>query len=503
MQQLTGMDASFLYLETPTMPMHISSLAIYDQSTAPGGKVRFKQIIDHTSERIKRLPILSKTLVTVPLGLDHPYWVSDGTFDPEFHIRHIALPKPGDWRQLCILISRLHARPLDRSRPLWEMYVIEGLDDVEGYPKGAFAIFTKMHHAAVDGASGMEIAATVNELTPDAPQSTEPYPIRVDSRPGTLELLARAQINTIKQPFRFISVARNTIPGVAKMVAGLRSGDLRRVTDLPRTRFNGKVSAYRVFDAVTFPLADIKAIKNSLEGVTVNDVAIAIVGGALRKYLDSKGELPDKSLAAMVPINVRSDSEKGTGGNVVSQMTVEICSHVDDPLERLKAVNAGTRSAKELTNAVGAKTMTDYTQFIPSTLTAQAARLSSRWGLMNQMKPLYNCIITNVPGPSVPLYNTGAKMLSNFGTGPVMDGVGLFQVISSYCGDFTISITSCREMMPDPAFYVACLKDSFDELKSACKVLSSKVPATKGERRGRPKARVKAKRKAKPRKKAV
>ena len=475
MQQLTGMDASFLYLETPTTPMHISSLAIYDQSTAPGGEVRFKQIIDHTSERIKRLPILSKTLLTVPMGLDHPYWVSDGTFDPEFHIRHIALPKPGDWRQFCILISRLHARPLDRSRPLWEMYVIEGLDGVEGYPKGAFAIFTKMHHAAVDGASGMEIAATVNELAPDSPQSSEPYPVQVDSKPSILELLARAQINTIKQPFRFISVARNTVPGVAKMVAGLRSGELRRVTDLPRTRFNGKVSAYRVFDAVTFPLADIKAIKNTLEGVTVNDVAIAIVGGALRKYLDSKGELPDKSLAAMVPINVRSDSEKGTGGNVVSQMTVEICSHVDEPLERLKAVNEGTRSAKELTNAVGAKTMTDYTQFIPSTLTAQAARLSSRWGLINQMKPLYNCTITNVPGPPIPLYNTGAKMLSNFGAGPVMDGVGLFQVISSYCGDFTISVTSCREMMPDPAFYISCLQDSFDGLKQACAIQPEKA----------------------------
>jgi len=370
------------------------------------------------------------------------------------------------------------------------MYVIEGLDEVEGYPKGAFAIFTKMHHAAVDGASGMEIAATINELAPDAPQSTDPYPVRVDSKPGILELLARAQINTIKQPFRFISVARNTIPGVAKMVAGLRSGDLRRVTDLPRTRFNGKVSAYRVFDAVTFSLADIKAIKNSLEGVTVNDVAIAIVGGALRKYLEAKGELPDKSLAAMVPINVRSDSEKGSGGNVVSQMTVEICSHVDDPLERLKAVNAGTRSAKELTNAVGAKTMTDYTQFIPSTLTAQAARLSSRWGLINQMKPLYNCTITNVPGPPIPLYNTGAKMLSNFGAGPVMDGVGLFQVISSYCGDFTISVTSCREMMPDPAFYVTCLQDSFDELKKACGKTEVKAPLLeKSAGRGRPKGK--------------
>jgi WS/DGAT/MGAT family acyltransferase len=165
MQQLTGLDASFLYLETANAPMHISGLAIYDQSSAPGGKVRFKEIIENTITRISGLPSLTRHLATVPLNLDHPWWVSDGNFDPEFHIRHIALPSPGDWRQLCIQISRLHARPLDRGRPLWELYVIEGLDALEGYPPGCFALFTKMHHAAVDGASGMDMTSAPMRLS--------------------------------------------------------------------------------------------------------------------------------------------------------------------------------------------------------------------------------------------------------------------------------------------------------------------------------------------------
>ncbi|MDJ0879970.1 MAG: wax ester/triacylglycerol synthase family O-acyltransferase [Halieaceae bacterium] len=467
MRQLTGLDASFLYLETPNAPMHISGLAIYDPSTAPDGAVRFKQIIDNTTRRIKRLPTMSQRLVTVPLGLDHPYWMADGTFDPEFHIRHLALPKPGDWRQLCILVSRIHARPLDRKRPLWELYVIEGLDNIEHLPKGSFAIFTKMHHAAVDGASGTEITAAMHDLAPDAHLDAEPYAVPVENEPTNAELLIRAQVNAVKQPFRFVSVARNTVPGFAQAYARLRKGELHRVASIPRTRFNGKVSPHRVFNAVHFPLDEIKGIKNAVPGATVNDVAITIVGGALRKYLLDKDELPPESLAAMAPINTRDTREKGTGGNVVSAMTVQVRSDIEDPVDRLKAVHAGTAEAKELSNAVGAKTMTDYTQFIPSTLTAQAARLASRWGLLNRLSPVYNCVITNVPGPQIPLYNTGARLVANYGTGPILDGMGLFHAITSYCGDFAISATSCRQIMPDPDFYRQCLLDSFKELKQA------------------------------------
>ena len=485
MLQLTGMDASFLYMETPNAPMHISGLYIYDQSTAPGGKVRFKEIIDNYDQRLQSLPPMTRRLLEVPMNLDHPYWISDGNYDPEFHIRHLALPKPGDWRQLCILVSRLHARPLDRNRPLWEAYVIEGLDNVEGIPKGSFAVFNKTHHAAIDGTSGMEMTAAIHDLSPDYIANRKQAVIEVDSKPSRIELVARAQFNNLKKPFHFLDVAMNTVPGLARTYAATRRGEFKSVKVVPRTRFNGKVSPHRVFDAVSFELATVKAIKNSVPGATVNDAAIAIVGGAMRKYLQHYDELPDDSMVAMAPVNVRS-SDDSSGGNVVSALTVQVRSDIEAPLERLQAVQEGTSNAKEMSQAIGAKVMTDYTQFIPSMLTAQAARMASRWGLLNRMKPLFNCVITNVPGPQVPLYSTGAKMIANYGTGPVLDGLGLFHVISSYCGEFTISATSCRDIMPDPSFYRQCLEESFAELAAAASKSSAKnSPKTKTKRKAR------------------
>ena len=478
MEQLSGLDASFLYLETANSPMHIGALAIYDPSTAPGGKVGFKQIMENTLKRADRVEMLNNVLMEVPLGLDHPYWRTDGAFDPEFHIRHIALPKPGDWRQLCIQVARLHARPLDRARPLWEFYIVEGLDNLEGFPPGCFALVTKMHHAAIDGASGVEINEVIHDLTPDYKTGEVPE-IKKERQLSGFELIWKAQINNIKTPFRFLDVARNTVPGFAKAVTALARGELTRVTDIPRTRFISNVSPHRVFDAVEFDLADIKKIKDAVEGVTVNDVALSICGGGLRKYLQSKDELPEESLVAMAPINIRTKDKLGTAGNQVSQMTVRVCSNIEDPLERLKAVNAGTATAKELTHAVGAKSMTDYAQFMPSTLSAAAARLSSRIGLANRIKPAYNCVITNVPGPQIPLYFTGAKLMASYGLGPAIDGMGLFHCIFSYSGRFNVGVSACREMMPDPAFYKECLQASFDELYAATVSSTNKAKSTK------------------------
>lgn len=467
MRQLSGLDASFLYIETPKMPMHISSLAIYDPSTASGGEVRFKQILENIKARVANIPSMTDRLVTVPFQLDHPYWKADGQFDSEFHIRHMALPAPGDWRQLCILVSRLHALPLDRSKPLWEMYIIGGLDKIEKMPKGCFAILTKVHHAAIDGHSGTEITAMTHDLTPDYQLPASPTIFKMDRDPSSVELLVKAQINNIRQPFRFLSVARNTMPGFRKALSGMRSGTLERVTEIPRTRFNAPVSRNRVFDAEFISFEDIRAIKNSCQPVTVNDVALSIVGGALRKYLQAKDELPEASMVAMAPINIRTKDKLGTAGNQISTMTVMLRSDIESPMERLFAVHEGTRHAKELNQAIGAKTMTDYSQFIPSALTASAARLASSWGVANRVRPIYNCVVTNVPGPQIPLYFTGAKMLASTGLGPAADGMGLFNVISTYQGRMSIGFTCCREMMPDPAFYSQCIRDAFEELKSA------------------------------------
>ncbi len=494
MQQLTGLDASFLYLETSNSPMHVGGLAIYDPRTASGGKVGFKQIMANVAARASRVPAMNNVLVEVPMRLDHPYWKSDGLFDPEFHIRHIALPKPGDWRQLCIQVARLHARPLDRSRPLWEFYIIEGLDNIEGFPKGCFALVSKMHHAAIDGASGVEVMGAIHDLSSEYPEQSSEN-VAKERTPSYGRLLWQTQLNNIKTPARIFEVAKNTIPGVAKAVTGLARGRLSRVTDIPRTRFNTNISPHRVFEAVEMRLSSIKAIKDAVgNGTTINDVAITICGGGLRKYLESKNELPQRSLAAMAPINVRTVDQQGTAGNQVSQMTVSIGSDIADPLERLSRVNEGTARAKQLTSAVGAKAMTDYSQFIPSTLAASAAKVYSRLGLANRVKPFYNCVITNVPGPQVPLYFTGARLMSNFALGPPIDGMGLFHGIMSYCGNFNIGVSACREMMPDPAFYAQCLREAYEELYEV--TVGAQVEFTKSE------TKIVAKKKSPPKKAA-
>lgn len=467
MRQLTGLDASFLYIETKNAPMHVGGLAIYDPRTAPGGKIRFKEILENINNRVQQVPIMTSHLKMVPFGVDHPYWVDGGVFDPEFHVRHLALPAPGDWRQLCILISRIHARPLDRKRPLWEIYIIEGLDNVEGYPKGCFASYSKMHHAAIDGASGVEISALLHDLEP-MPLAKSVAKIESGERsPRAMDLLLKAQINTLKMPFRLLKVVKASVPGVYTATKGVVSGHLKLIGNAPRTRFNTTVSPYRVFSAIKVEFEAIRAIKNSFRPVTVNDVALTIVGGALRKYLKFHDELPESSLLAMAPINVRSKDKLGNTGNEVSKMNVKLRTDIADAAERLLAVYESTRNAKELSSAVGAKTMTDYSQFIPSTVTASAARLASSFGLANRFNMGFNCVVTNVPGPPVPLYNTGAQMLGNFFSGPVQDGVGLFHAITSYCGELTISFTACREMIPDPDFYQQCLQESFDDLFSA------------------------------------
>jgi diacylglycerol O-acyltransferase len=470
MQQLSGLDASFLYFETANAPMHVGGLLIYDQSTAPGGAVRFKDILKFYEERMHRARSFRQKVVRVPLNLDHPYWVEDSDFDLEFHLRHIALPKPGDWRQLCIQVARLNSRALDHARPLWEAYVIEGLDNIPGLPKGSYAVLSKIHHAAIDGVSGAEMSAAVHDLEPVVDIVKAEREWKGEREPTSVELITRAHLNNLRKPFNLAKVMTQSVPALARVGAGLATRKLRPPRlpgQVPRTRFNGKVSPHRVFEGRRFDLAEIRAIKNSVENATVNDVVLTICGGALRKYLESKRELPDTSMVAMAPISVRSDDQRGHAGNQVSGMLVSLHTEIADPRARLIAVHDGTIHSKELTNAVGARLMTDYTQFIPSSTAGLAARLYTRWGLANAITPMFNCVITNVPGPQVPLYSVGARLVGHFGLGPILDGMGLIMPVFSYCGGISISITSCREMVPDPEFFAQCIQDSFDDVKRA------------------------------------
>lgn len=473
MQQLTGQDASFLYFETANAPMHIGSVAIYDPSTTGREVQGFKDILQYTKERLHLARCFRQRIVTVPFGLDHPWWIEDPNFDLEYHIRHVALPKPGDWRQLCILTARLIARPLNRNHPLWEYYVVEGLDNVEGLPSGCYAIITKIHHAAIDGMSGSEMTAALHDLEPiPGPVPTPNQPWVPDRFPTDGELMLRAGFNNSASPLRLAQLMRDTVPAVARVARGLRDKELTPPTapsEVPRTRFNKAVSPHRVVDGVDFALDDFKTIKNAVPDATINDAVLAVVGGAMRKYLAHHDELPDNPLIAMAPVSVRSDNDKKAMGNQVAAMMVSLGSDKEDPLDRLAACHDSAVASKKLTNALGAELMTDYSQFIPASTAGMAARMWTRMQLANNVAAPFNCVVTNVPGPQFPLYSAGAQLVRQIGYGPVLDGMGLIHPVFSYCGRISIAFTSCRQMMPDPATYAQCLQESFDELFEAAK----------------------------------
>jgi diacylglycerol O-acyltransferase / wax synthase len=493
MEQLSGQDASFVYFETQNTPMHIGSVGIYDPSTAPGGKVRFKEILAHIESRLDGARSFRQKLVRVPFDLDHPYWIEDPDFDIEYHVRHIALPAPGDWRQLCIQVARLHSRALDLSKPLWEFWIVEGLDNIEGLPKGCFALVSKVHHAAIDGMSGVEMSAAVHDLEPISTHRPKPSDWKPENKPPLGELLFRSWLNSIRQPLRFAETFAKTVPGMARLAREVSGGDvsLSGARMAPKTIFNTTVGPHRVWDAVALPLADIRAIKDSLPGATVNDAILTVIGGGLRHYLLSRDGLPKETLTAMAPISVRAEGEKAALGNLVSAMVVGLGTHIANPAERLAYIHHEAKNSKAMTNAVGARTLTDYSQLIPSGLAGLGARLYTRLGVANAHAPVFNCVATNVPGSRVPLYFAGAKMLKMMGFGPVFDGMGLINAIYSYADDIAIGFTSDRSMMPDPANYAAALRQSFAELRKATVEASAKPEraATSKSARRRPNAK--------------
>ncbi|MBI1261728.1 MAG: wax ester/triacylglycerol synthase family O-acyltransferase [Rhizobiales bacterium] len=463
------MDASFVSLERPNAPMHIGNILIYDPSTAPNGFVRFKDILEFIRPRLALSKTMRQRLVKVPFSIDYPYWIEDPDFDLEYHIRHIALPKPGDWRQLCIQAARLFSRPLDMTRPPWEITVIEGLDNVEGVPKGSYAMVSKVHHAAIDGMSGIDMMNVLHTLTADPRYDGKPDRWKSERLPSQVGLFARGYVRGLLNPVRQLDAVRKMAPGAFRAAKGFVKGEfeLSPLLNTPRTRFNGTISSARVVEGRSFPLAGIKAIRSLSEGCKVNDVMLAIVGGALNKYLTEYDDLPDTSMTAMAPISVRAEQEKNTMGNQVSAMVVPLGSHIADATERLAYVHEQTIKSKAMTNAIGAREMTEVSKVSPNFYVSMAARLYSSLGIANRIKPMFNTVVTNVPGPPIPIYSAGAKAQNIFGLLCLLDGMGLGHVVQSYVDKSTITFTACRDMLPDPEYYAECLQASYDDLAKA------------------------------------
>jgi diacylglycerol O-acyltransferase len=467
MQQLSAQDAQFLYIETGNNLTHVMGVNIYDPSTAPAGKVRFKDIIEHVEERVGSSPVFRRRLMRLPYDFDHPYWVEDEFFDVEHHMFHGRLPEPGDWRQFCIHLARHFSRPMDMNRPLWDMYVIEGLDRIKGIPKGSYAIATRVHHAAIDGASAMHFFNALSDIDPEGTPAIElpEWPEVSGQTPSAVSVLNRALASNIQSPVKMAGTLLRFSPAIFNTITKSLFSEGGKSRKVPLTRFNQSVSPHKMFDATVFSLADMKQIKDSVEGATINDVVLAVCCGALRSYLEHHEELPDDPLVAIAPVNARrggGGAEKA--GNKISAMSVELPTNIADPIERLLTITDTTRQTKAAKSGISARLMTDLTQHVPAVTMAGVARLVTGGRFTSK---LCNLFISNVPGPQQALYMNGARMLHTFGLAPLADGMGLFIATPSYNGEMTFNIISAREIMPDIEFFRECLEQSFDELLEA------------------------------------
>jgi diacylglycerol O-acyltransferase / wax synthase len=504
MQQLTGIDNSFLSMETAKQFGHVASLTIYDLTDWSGrnGETSFYESIMNTvAERIHLLPFMRRKLVSVPLGLDHPYWINDTDFDLEFHVRNLGLPAPGTDEQLSEQVARLAARPLDRARPLWELYIIDGLSGNRS------AMFTKIHHATIDGVQGVEVLTTLLDTDPQGRQIPPPRGrFRGEQAPSTAELMTRTAVTYSMHPFRAAKILTEAVqsssglaksataeltrvavrplmglPIIGKLAKNLSElrGDaeqfpLLNARPAPKTPFNRSITSHRRYAFTSLSLADAKLVKSTF-GTTINDVVLAISSAALRKYLLESDALPSESLVAMVPVSVRSGSEKDAYSNQVSAMLAQLASNIADPLERLKAINASMKEAKGMAEAIPANLLTDLSQFAPPALAARASRLMTRTGVVNRINPPFNLIISNVPGPTQQLYTSGARLDHFYPVSTIIDGQGMNITVQSYRGFLDFGVISCRELVPDPTIITTYLGEALAELVTLVGVQTSQA----------------------------
>ncbi len=468
MRQLTGLDSSFLRMETPTTYGHVASLAIFDPATAPH-PVGYEEIRALIESRLHLVPPFRRRLVDVPLGIDHPYWIEDPDFDLGYHLRHIAVPPPGDRGQLAELAVRIAARHLDRTRPLWEMYIIEGLEG------GHIAQLTKIHHSCIDGVAGAEILGVLLDVEPE-PVPTPPPSTQWqwEREPSQREMFARGLLGAMTQPRVGMRIARNSVPALGSIMRNfaLNAPGIKRRDDVlsrpavqaPRTAFNGVITSHRRFAFGSLPISSVKTVKNAF-GATVNDVVMAMCAGALRRWLIDHDALPDLPLLAMVPVSVRDDSESGAGGNRVSAMVAVLPTDAADPRDRLAAMQGEMAVAKHEHGALPASLLQDFAQFTPPSVLGTASRVIARARLMDRVNLPFNVIISNVPGPQFPLYMSGARMQGIYPISTIVDGVGLNMTLMSYNGNLDFGLVADRDMVPDVWSLIDYLGEELDVLE--------------------------------------
>ncbi|TMK40402.1 MAG: wax ester/triacylglycerol synthase family O-acyltransferase [Actinobacteria bacterium] len=481
MRQLTSLDAQFLALETARQSGHVAGLAILDPSTAPGGELQTADIQALIIDRLPQLPPLRWRLVDVPLGLDYPYWVDDPDFDLDFHVRELALPAPGSDQQLAEQVARIASRPLDRARPLWELYLIYGL------PAGHVAMLTKIHHALIDGISGAEIMGLLLDLGPEGPKlpADPEWKGEADAPPTDREMLIRGLMGLPRYPLRMLRSLPAAMPNIdetpfsalpgagalGRLAAGVQGllgegpRSPRSPLRAPKTSFNGRISPHRRFAFGSLPLAEVKAIKNE-HGCTVNDVVVSICAGAVRRWLIEHDELPIQPLVAQIPVSVRSSEQVGTYGNQIMLMSAPLFTNEADPVKRLLRTHEALGDMKARHRALPAQLLQDANHFIPPAVFSRAARLTFRLSTSGAGRPTWNLVVSNVPGPQIPLYCAGAQLKANYPVSVITDGMGLNITVMSYLGNLDFGVVADRDQMPDLWKVIGWLAEAMEELRA-------------------------------------
>ena len=464
-QQISGYDATFLYADSPTSPMHVGTLIIVE------GSLKFDVFKEMIASKLHHIPKFRQRLLNVPMNLDYPYWVDDPNFNLDLHLNRVKLPDPSNWKTLRDLTSTIFSNSLDLRRPLWSISFIEGLDEISQIPKGSVAIVTKVHHVMVDGNSGVGILGILFDKDkksatkePVAPPVFEPDPL-----PDELSLLLKSSYKFIKNPFKIPKTVGET---VFNFIKGSAAGSMNVHKDLnktsstvPKTIFNESISPKRSWGTAILSFERINVLKKLME-VTINDIILAICAGAIRKYLLGRDKLPSQSLVANVPISIRVKDSKELN-NQISNMMVQIATHIEDPIERLEYIQEQTIMGKTKHKAIGAKTLAKMADSVPFGLANLAAGIYSRYNIKDLHRPPFNVTITNVPGPRGVLYLDGHSIVSMFGLTPVVDGFGLIIAAFSYNGQVTITTTSDAKTMPDADKFSRYIRESASELEVA------------------------------------
>ena len=488
MDHLSGLDATFLYLETPEQPMHVGGLNIFELPAGYTGEF-VDDLRAHITQRMHLAPVFRRKLVNMPFELANPIWALDDDMDMEYHIRNTVLPKPGTRAQLDKLVGRLHSSLLDRSRPLWEFYVIEGLQSPPDAPPGTrhVAFYSKVHHAALDGAAGVALATAIMDITA-IPRHVRPAPQRraiPTDNFGIAELavagikntaiqtakLAKNLPNLARAAYQMLRPAKNDEPetGVGGLELAGSPGKNRWFA--PKTPINVSITNQRAFSSLSFPLDGIKHIAKG-NGVTLNDVVMAICSGALRRYLADLNCVPEQPLLAGVPVSLREAGNTDMNTQA-SMMRISLCSTIADPLARLQAINRASKAAKAASASMNSVMPTDFPSLGVPWILSSVAALFGRSKLANNMPPIANVAISNVAGPKMALYLAGAKMLTYYPVSIVTHSLALNVTVQSYNGSLDFGLIACRKAMPDLPELARYMQKSYDELMQVTPVVKA------------------------------